>query len=218
MTIGTKLARPQSLTSIAKESIRNAITGGELGFGAQLSESALALRFGVSKTPVREALLQLKSEGLVEILPQKGTFVFDPAEDQVREICRFREIVETAALAEAIRIDAAGLARGLRDALAEGAALGGKHAEDAFFHGAIIAGSQNAYLTSSYQLVADKIQALRARLPEDNGVDACHDTHTRIAALAAAGDVTGACDMLRDHIRSTEQSYVNAIHAQPAST
>jgi DNA-binding GntR family transcriptional regulator len=217
MTIGTTLARPQSLTSIARESIRNAITGGELAFGAQLSESVLALRFGISKTPVREALLQLRLEGLVDIIPQKGTFVFEPDEDQVREICRFREIVETAALAEAIRADAPGLARRLRNALAEGAAAGGRHAEDALFHGAIIAGSGNAYLAASYQLVADKIQALRARLPRDNGVDACHDTHTRVATLAAAADAEGACDALREHIRSTEQSYVGAIHAKPAS-
>lgn len=217
MTIGTKLERPQSLTSIARESIRNAITTGELAFGAQLSESVLALRFGVSKTPVREALLQLRLEGLVDIIPQRGTFVFAPGEEQVREICRFREIVETAALAEAIRHDAAGLARGLRKALADGHALDGKHAEDALFHGAIITGSANAYLASSYQLVADKIQSLRARLPQDDGVDACHDTHTRITALAAAADIEGACNTLREHIRSTEQSYIKAIHGQPAS-
>src|SRR5579871_787706 len=105
MSIEKTMERPKSLTAIAKENIRHAIVAGELAFGSQLSESALALRMGVSKTPVREALLQLKLEGLVDIQPQSGTFVFSPTEDEVRDICRFREIVELSALELAMQAD-----------------------------------------------------------------------------------------------------------------
>lgn len=212
-----KLAeRPKSLTAIAKDLIRNAIVEGELPFGSQLSESALALQFGFSKTPVREALLQLKLEGLVDVLPQSGTLVFKPTEDQVREICRFREIIELSALELAMRGDHEGLAQSLTAALKSG--LDGdidddmRHRlQDASFHGAILERCGNAYLQAAYQLVADKIQALRARLAaDDKRVDSCHDTHSEIMQLIGAGNVRKACAELRTHIRSTEDSYIRA--------
>ena len=58
---------------------------------------------------MREALLRLKSEGLVEIHPQRGSFVFRLEPDQVEQLCRYRAMVETAALREAIAADRRGL-------------------------------------------------------------------------------------------------------------
>jgi DNA-binding GntR family transcriptional regulator len=113
MGIETKLQRPRSLTAMAKQEIREAIIDGRMAFGKQLSESALASNLGISKTPVREALLQLKLEGLVDIAPQWGTFVFSLTEEQVREMCRFREVIETAALGPAMECDCTELARRL---------------------------------------------------------------------------------------------------------
>ncbi len=212
-----KLAeRPKSLTAIAKDRIRNAIVEGQLSFGSQLSESALALQFGFSKTPVREALLQLKLEGLVEVLPQSGTLVFRPTADQVRDICRFREIVELSALELAMRRDVAELSRRLSAALKicrDGDIDDDTEhrQQDAQFHGAILECCGNAYLQSAYQLVADKIQALRARLAvDDRRVDSCHDTHSEIMQLVREGNVGKACTKLCAHIRSTENSYIRA--------
>ena len=76
MTLASKLDRPRSLTDLAVERIRAAIVEGDLAFGEQLSEAALALKLGISKTPVREALLRLKMDGLVD----KARFTEDPAE------------------------------------------------------------------------------------------------------------------------------------------
>jgi len=218
-----KLAeRPKSLTAIAKDMIRNAIVDGELAFGSQLSESVLALEFGFSKTPVREALLQLKLEGLVEVWPQSGTLVFKPTIDQVREICRFREIIELSALELAMRRDARQLAKQLTAALRMRREEGvdddtRRRQQDAHFHGAILACSGNAYLQSAYQLVADKIQALRARLAvDDKRVDSCHDTHSEIMQLIRDGNVRKACTALRAHIRSTEDSYIRASQTDEA--
>jgi DNA-binding GntR family transcriptional regulator len=55
--------------------LRDAIVALELEPGTPLSEKELTLRFGVSRTPVREALIRLAEEGLVDIRPQSGTFV-----------------------------------------------------------------------------------------------------------------------------------------------
>jgi DNA-binding GntR family transcriptional regulator len=61
------LIRPKSLTDLAHDSIRQLIVGGELVMGAQLSEATLAGQLGISKTPVREALLRLRVDGLIDI-------------------------------------------------------------------------------------------------------------------------------------------------------
>src|SRR5918994_571095 len=92
-----KIARPKTLTEIVVHELRARIVDGRLRLGAALSENALAAEMGLSKTPVREALLQLKLERLVEVLPQRGTYVFRLAADQVVLISELREILEVAA-------------------------------------------------------------------------------------------------------------------------
>ena len=83
--------RPRgSLTTETLREIRRRIVEGELQLGEALSEAALAALLGVSKTPVREALVQLKREGLVAIYPQRGTFVFQVDKDMVRDLCDFK--------------------------------------------------------------------------------------------------------------------------------
>src|SRR5215212_1645308 len=108
------LVRPKSLTDLAHDAIRQLIVGGELAMGAQLSESTLAAQLGISKTPVREALLRLRVDGLIDIQPQRGTFVFRLTPRQVEEICVFREAVEVAAVKLAMQARRADLVKALQ--------------------------------------------------------------------------------------------------------
>src|SRR3546814_11787488 len=85
----TRLERPKSLTELVKEHVRGRIINGELMLGEALSENVLAAQLGISKTPVREALLQLKLEGLVDIQPQRGSFVFSMEPDEAAELCQY---------------------------------------------------------------------------------------------------------------------------------
>ena len=94
-----RLARPRSLTEMVITQIRELIVSGRLVLGEQLSESALAEQLGVSRTPVREAFLRLETERLVEVRPQRGTFVFQYGVAELRDICELREVLETGALA-----------------------------------------------------------------------------------------------------------------------
>ena len=71
-----KIVRPKSLTELVVDELRTRIIDGRLRLGEALSENTLAAELGISKTPVREALLQLKLERLVDVLPQRGTYVF----------------------------------------------------------------------------------------------------------------------------------------------
>lgn len=217
MDIAAKLDRPKSLTDLAVEQIRSAIVEGRLAFGEQLSEAVLAVKLGISKTPVREALLRLKLEGLVDIQPQRGTFVFRMAPDEVREICAFREIAECEALALAMRRDRGAVLAHLQGVLDAMTALGADAAHerikrfDTDFHEGILACCGNRYLQSAYGLIAFKMQALRGRLPEhDEKVDGCVNTHHAIVRLAAAGRDAEAVEALRAHIRNTEEAYFAA--------
>lgn len=215
-----RIDRPRSLVDLAVDRIRTAIIDGRLGFGEQVSEIGLATTFGISKTPVREALLRLKLEGLVDIHPQRGSFVFSLSEQQVHELMQFRELIESAALGEAIREDRAGLSRALEANLAAMARCekDGRMemipALDSEFHDSIVRACSNPYLRASYALIGYRFQALRSRLPVQNKkVDDCQQSHGAILAAVSTGTTARAQKLLKEHIRSTESAYLEASRA-----
>lgn len=218
------LERPKSLTDLAEDRIRQLIVGGEFSLGEQLSEAQLAAQLGISKTPVREALLRLRVDGLIDIQPQRGTFVFSLTPDQVDEICRFRELIEVAALAQGMQGPHQALVAALEENLklmSQAHEAGDRHAIpllDQAFHQVIVDHSGNSYLEQAYQLIASKIGALRARLPEENDrVDHCQENHASIVSLIRKQDLARAQAALALHIRDTRDSYVAASSAQPAA-
>jgi len=213
-TMQRLLVRPKSLTDLAHDSIRQLIVGGELAMGEQLSEATLAAQLGISKTPVREALLRLRVDGLIEIQPQRGTFVFSLTSRQVEEICAFREVVEVSAVKLAMEARRPGLVKALQANVRE-MALARKTADweairqlDEAFHEAIVAHCDNVYLQQAHQLIASKIGALRARLPrQDEQVGHCQQNHAAILALLREGRVAATQRALALHIRDTLASY-----------
>ena len=105
------LERPKSLRELALEHLRNSIIDGSLKMGQVLSERKISEELGVSKSPVREALAQLRDEGLVSIEPQKGAMVFSLSETEVTQICDFRQAIEIAAFKLALSRNPSELAR-----------------------------------------------------------------------------------------------------------
>ena len=87
--------RPLSLVEATMKGIRSAIIGGNLSLGEQLTESYLQKSFGFSKTPIREALAQLKAEGIVVSVVHKGFKVFKMDEKELSEFCEFRLALES---------------------------------------------------------------------------------------------------------------------------
>ncbi|RMF02778.1 MAG: GntR family transcriptional regulator [Chloroflexi bacterium] len=86
-----------SLADIVTNRIREAIIKGKLPPGERLSEPSLAAEFGVSRSPVREALVRLESEGLVLRQANRGFFVWSPVENDVDEIFSLRVMMESLA-------------------------------------------------------------------------------------------------------------------------
>ena len=212
-----QLERPKSLTELAEDSIRQLIVSGAFALGEQLSEASLAAQLGISKTPVREALLRLRADGLIDIQPQRGTFVFSLTPAQVDDICRFRELIEVAALGAGMQARRPQLVRELEanvQRMAEAQTAADWRAIpllDQAFHEVIVEQGGNAYLAQAYELVASKIRALRSRLPEENDrVGHCQENHAAIVRLIRKGDVARAQQALALHIRDTRDSYLQA--------
>lgn len=205
----------RSLAEQATEAIRARIINGEFEPGEALSETALAVKLGVSKTPIREAFLRLKTEGLVDIQPQRGTFVFDMTAEEVRELSELREVLEIAAARFAIRRRATLLADaldkvivGMRNALKKADVLEYRTIDDAF-HRLIIQHAGNAFLQASYETIAIRIQALRNRLSLDPLLNTkSFREHREFAALVRAGEIYRASTCLSDHIRASGADYV----------
>ena len=100
------LAPSRNPALTAKESIADSLRAdilrGNLKSGQALKQDEIAAQFGVSKIPVREALVQLKAEGLVNFYPNRGAFVSELSADEADEIYVMRIALETAVLARAI--------------------------------------------------------------------------------------------------------------------
>lgn len=212
-----QIARPKSLSEMAAEYIRRAITKGHLKLGQPISESALASSLGISKTPVREALAKLKMEGLVHVFPQRGTFVFTLTEKEVIDICEHRYTLESTALtfsldrnrepflaAEKITVD------GMRSARIE-------NDEDQYlkldsgFHILFFKFCGNQYLDDAYRLIAARVAAMRTHLSLVPGHTAkSFKEHIDILQCISDNDVVKVLKILDEHITRTKNSA--AIH------
>lgn len=209
MNAPLNLERPQLLTDLAYNRLREGIVAGELKLGEQVSEAQLAQRMGISKTPVREALVRLKMEGLVDIYPQRGTFVFKLTPEQVGQLCRYRAMIEIAALREAATTQPKELMARMRKHIDEMKAAEAVNDLDRLsridmnFHYEFLACCTNPYLRGAYELIRYQLTALRHRSPIRNMVP----SHQILLDLLKRGDVEGACAQLHEHVLENEARY-----------
>jgi len=166
---------------------------------------------------VREALVQLQTEGLVVMRPQSGTFVTDLTPTDVHQICATRRILEVGAL----RLGGEGIPRdrlaqlGLLVGQASIALTDGDLARcdelDCDFHEALIATSANPYLVKTYASISDLLRALRQHMPRSHERMARAITqHRHIIDLWAAGRVDSAATELETHVGNVERLLTSA--------
>ncbi|RYE82321.1 MAG: GntR family transcriptional regulator, partial [Hyphomicrobiales bacterium] len=145
------------MTARVTERLRRAILDGEVELGDALSEDKLASRLGVSRSPVHEALTALEQEGLIDIRPQRGSFVFLPTREDIENLCEFRRMVEAEALSLAMARKRAETlaamtiaARKMDEAILADDHYGSANA-DTEFHLAAIESCANPYLINAYR-------------------------------------------------------------------
>jgi DNA-binding GntR family transcriptional regulator len=216
--------RPRSLAEVVTARLRREIIEGEFDFGQALSESKIAARYGVSRTPVREAFACLGLEGLVRTEPQHGTFVFTMDRGQFAQISEARSILETAALRLAVERGHADLVRQwtwLVEAMT--AALRDKDAKrysrcDGEFHQTLFSLAANPFLTAAGQAFAAKMAAVRNRLgAQPEHMAKSYDQHVELLALVERAEVGLAVDLLEHHIRFKGESFWVVPNTTPKS-
>lgn len=198
-----------SLRHSALTELRRRIVEGDYLLGTQLSENALALELGLSRTPVREALMALQAEGLVEVRPQRGTYVFSIDVEETRQICDLRSLFEVGALRLAVERDRINLAGTLSNLVEAGKAahrtgrLRDCEKLDRQFHETLIEASDNAFLVESYRRIDGRINALRFRLPADPArVMSALRQHREFVQLVEQDRIGEAADLLHGHVRN----------------
>lgn len=190
-----------------RDEIENGIVTGEFEPGERLDEVQLATRFGVSRTPIREALMQLSAIGLVEIRPRRGTVVVDPGPERVYEMFEVMAELEGMAGALAARRhteeDRSALlaAHDKCEAAAGSEDPDGYYYENEAFHFAIYAASHSAFLAEQCTVLHRRLRPYRRlQLRVRNRVKVSLGEHAEIVAAILAGDAEGARSLLRKHI------------------
>ncbi len=215
-----KVTRPQSLTTLVTEQIRDLIISDKLALGEQLSEQDLSEQLGVSRTPVREAFQRLEMERLVEIRPQRGTYVFQYDITQLREISELREILEIGALRMAIAHNPDLLSRVLSEKLEEAEAAlikgpAGYQSYDSAFHESLVRASHNREIIEAYMRVSGRIRAIRFRLTRtDELTRSAQKDHRAITKLVLARKYEEAEVRVGKHVYNGYRTFVAAIEAE----
>ncbi|MFE2452515.1 GntR family transcriptional regulator [[Kitasatospora] papulosa] len=194
------------------DALRAALVGGELAPGEVYSAPALGTRFGVSATPVREAMQQLAVEGAVEVVPNRGFRVSARGPRELAELAEVRALIEVPVMLRLARtVPAAGWCalRPLADATVAAAAVGDRAAyaeSDRAFHRAVLALSGNQQLVS----VADDLHR-RSQWPlvgssGGRGAELLADAseHTALLDALIAQDLTVVRTLVREHFNGAD--------------
>ena len=217
----------RTMALAAADELRRRILAGEFPEGFQLKQDALAEDFGMSRIPIREALVQLESEGLVRILPHRGAQVSGLSHAEISELFELRALLEPRLLRlSAPRLTAEDFAA--LDAInaeyrAEIRAMNpGRWGElNTKLHLRLMSRAEQprtlAIVTALLQNT-DRYTRLQLSLT-GSGRTRAEKEHAAMVRLCRAGDVAAACKLLTAHIRHAEAMLVAFIKTRaPAAS
>jgi DNA-binding GntR family transcriptional regulator len=213
-----QIERPASLAKMASDQLRQAIMSGDFNLGEPLTEIGLAAALGISKTPIREALSVLKTEGLVTVIPQKGTFVFTLSSKDVADICELRYALESTALRLAFERDREAFVESLHKVCERmvRARKNGDQREylklDMDYHVQILEHCGNQYLADTYDFIHGKVAALRTHLARHPAhTEKSFAEHKSIADAISEGNLAKALKILEKHVTRAIRTYAETI-------
>jgi DNA-binding GntR family transcriptional regulator len=207
----SRKAKPTAVPRTRTESLRiqlaDQIVSGVLEPGAPLDEQELAARFGVSRTPVREAIRQLSSSGLVSVRPHRGAVVALPTPKQLNDM--FEAMAELEALCAGLAAKSMTLIernelRALHERMEP---IAGEEDAERYrerneaFHSAIYNGSHNGYLAELALITRSRVAPFRrAQFNASGRLASSHREHDRIVQAILQADESAAVTAMRDHI------------------
>jgi DNA-binding GntR family transcriptional regulator len=191
--------------------VKERLLDGTFPGGSLLSENELSQQLGLSRTPVRQAFVQLEAEGLLELYPKRGALVVPVAASEIEDVFEARLLVEEhcarrAANAGARLVaDLEPLIAEQEQAVAQGATGMAEFARaDRHFHRAIVHAAGNAILTRLYDALRDRQQRIAtvslARNPGD--AERFVAEHHGIVEAIGRSDGAAAADLVSAHLRA----------------
>jgi len=216
-----KIDLPKSRAALVAQRLRDAIVDGQFALGEMIPEEMLAASFGVSRTPVREALNQLQGLGLVVVRPQRGSYVFEPSEQDISALCEFRAVIEPAAARLAWHHHREATLAALEEAVADMAVAHKQKNKvrysraDTRLHEAFVQHCGNPYLQVSYATAGPRFAALRTHLGA--AADVLNPRglkeHKQMLELFRQGDFAAFEALMLAHVASTRDNYVASLKA-----
>ncbi|MFF2522555.1 GntR family transcriptional regulator [Streptomyces liangshanensis] len=175
--------------------------------GTLLTEGELAEAVGVSRTPVREALLKLEVEGLIKLYPKKGALVLAVSVQEIADVVETRLLVEEFAVRKAVPAPARLIAR-LEEVLEEQREKAGAGDLAAFavtdrcFHAEIVRHAGNEILSKLYDQLRDRQLRMGVAVLEAHPerVAKSIDEHADLLDAIRSGDAEGAARSIRSHV------------------
>ncbi|GAA4017525.1 GntR family transcriptional regulator [Actimicrobium antarcticum] len=209
-------------SSTLREAIEEMIAIGQLPPGAHLDETVLAGQFGVSRTPIREALIQLASMGLIVIRPRRGAVVAEISPQQLVEM--FEVMAELEAMCA--RLAARRMSPQEHQSLlsAHHACEQARDAQDpdAYFykneefHALLYSGSHNVFLTGQALALQRRLRPYRRlQLRVRDRIASSFSEHDGIVNAIIAGDADAAMTLLREHVVVQGQRFADLIASLP---
>lgn len=203
------LVETPSLDKLAYQKIKEAILTFQFLPGQNLVEGELATQLGISKTPVRDALMRLEKEGLVSRQPYKGTFVSEINNQDMVNIFEIRVVLEglavrlaTKALTEDDLAEMEVLIERHEAALQEQDYVKASHI-NAEFHGIILEKCSNQRLREMLHNLDDHLKRYRLlSIVQGVRVDKSVPEHRNILALLRSGDPEKAEEGMKEHLNS----------------
>jgi DNA-binding GntR family transcriptional regulator len=216
---------PTTLADQVYEILRDSILRQELSPGERLELDELQDRLGVSRTPVKEALKQLATECLVEIVPRRGTYVAELSAREIAERFEVRQILELGAvdcvianLKEAELEHVQQLHTEMLDLVEPGGGIADYFRFldlDVEFHRAILQIAGNDQLVDTYDGLNLKLQMAKVfYLDRDKRVDVVNAEHGRILQALETRHVDNLKEAIRNHIQGSKEFVVPRVEVQ----
>lgn len=212
------IEQPLQLAKLAYEALRDSILTGHLAPGDIVNEMALAKELGISRTPVREALLELSSQGLVEILPRKGVRIKYFTERDVNEVCEIRELIELAVVEGLARRGAGRFVKRLetalkqqREALKTGDMIEFLNA-DRLFHVCLTGLTDNRRLRKILENLGDLIHVMgKEGLTREGRVAEVLEEHADVVHCIKRGKIGEAKEAMRLHLQKSRTAILEGL-------
>lgn len=212
--------RDTSLSKLVRDNMLALILKGDLVPGQRINEPDVASRLQVSRVPVREALRELESSGLVVSRKHSGVFVRQLQAAEIRDLYQMRGLLDgfagrcAAGLPPAQRETLLALLGKSVDAMLQAASqhdVQRYYGENLRFHWAIVESAGNGQLTDTYRGIVQKLHLSRLKnLSQDIGMQASIDEHLDIAQAIADSDAP-RCEALMAH--HVSDAYVRLLDA-----